>query len=108
MLAGLKLTSGLSRFLEDAMKFNCQKGDVAQVIRADANPDHLGAVVVCEWFQFFEHNGGPGWETSPVLRTASGEEIVWDDRDLRPLRDSDGEDEVLRLVGRPVGEPQAA
>ena len=87
---------------------NCKQGDVAQIIRADANPAHLGAVVVCEWFQWFEHRGGPGWETLPVLKTDDGTIIVWNDRDLRPLRDSDGEDEVLRLVGRPVGTPQAA
>ncbi|GAB1388952.1 MAG: hypothetical protein AMXMBFR78_34230 [Rubrivivax sp.] len=87
---------------------NCKKGDVAQVIRADSDPEHLGAVVVCEWFQCFEHRGGPGWETSPVLRTKDGRGIVWHDGDLRPLRDSDGEDEVLRLAGRPVGTHQAA
>jgi hypothetical protein len=90
------------------MKLNCKNGDVAQVIRADANPAHLGAVVVCEWFQYFEHRGGPGWETNPVLHTDGGAPIVWDDRDLRPLRDSDGQDEMLRLVGCPVGTLQAA
>jgi hypothetical protein len=54
----------------------------------------------------------PGCVVDPPVywhdKSGAALEVMWDDRDLRPLRDNDGEDEVLRLVGRPVGTPQAA
>lgn len=60
--------------------------------------------------------GKPGWEIDMRhvnLVWTSGrtfETDVWaiSDDCLRPIRDSEGEDEVLRLVGRPVGAPQSA
>jgi hypothetical protein len=34
--------------------------------------------------------------------------VLFYDKYLRPIRDADGEDEMLRLVGLPAGAPQAA
>jgi hypothetical protein len=105
----------LSRRWRKEMKLNCKQGDLAVIVRSYAGNE--GAVVTClrlipNWTRPGLRGGwrtGPGWETDRNFVKANGlvDNIVADDQ-LRPLRDSDGEDEVLRLVGRPVGTPQAA
>lgn len=112
------------------MKLNCKQGDLAVIV----NPiESVNAGVIVEVIRpafagdpmgngkgsFQPSVPGPYWiirsigrpllvrmiKTGAVLMT---EETPCPDSRLRPLRDSDGEDEVLRLVGRPVGTPQAA
>ena len=97
------------------MKLNCKQGDIAVIVRSAAGNE--GKIVQClrlemklmacwpDGIQRLE----PQWETDTPLRGCFGrvDRFVADSR-LRPLRDSDGEDEVLRLVGLSAGTPQAA
>ena len=87
---------------------NCKKGDLAFVVRKG----NEGLIVRC-----LSRFDGPwkeskycrGWWVDPPVPNDLGE--VWPkiaDKNLRPIRDSDGEDEMLRLVGRPVGTLQDA
>jgi hypothetical protein len=88
----------------------CKVGDVVQIMRADNDPGCAGRVVRVVALRIAM--GELAWQVDPPVywrdKHGTAFEVMWDDRDLRPLRDSDGEDEVLRLVGRPVGTPQAA
>ena len=97
------------------MKLNCKQGDLAVIVRSYAGNE--GAVVTCRrLIPAWARHGvdgklriGPGWETDRNFVKANGlvDNIVADDQ-LRPLRNSDGEDEMLRLAGLPSGTPQAA
>jgi hypothetical protein len=97
------------------MKLNCKQGDLAVVVRSAAGNE--GAIVTClrlipdwtRWGADGRLRTGPAWETDRQFVKVTGVvDCIVADAHLRPLRDSDGEDEVLRLVGRPVGDPQAA
>ena len=88
---------------------NCKQGDLAVIVRSASGNE--GKIVRClalvmdAWAWGY----GPRWITEPpVIGNAFGTIVPPLDACMRPLRDSDGEDEVLRLVGRPVGTPQAA
>ena len=94
---------------------NCKQGDLAVIVRSSAGNE--GKIVRC--LQFIPRllqlvrNGRfketPGWEIDTPLRGCLGMiDCFISDSQLRPLRDSDGEDEMLRLTGRPVGTPQIA
>ncbi len=89
---------------------NCQKGDIAVIVSVDGHPrlKHLlGRIILCK--QLTIAWDGHAWAYKGRRLRADG--LVCTavpDRWLRPLRDSDGKDEVLRLAGRPVGMPQAA
>lgn len=54
--------------------------------------------------------GDLAWQVEPphYWRDDTGQEfeVMWDDRDLRPLRDGEGQDEMLRLAGLPSSEAQ--
>lgn len=94
---------------------NCKPGDLAVIVRSTCGNE--GKIVRC--VSLFFHPGflqpdfsivaGPAWVVEPPVVGWCGD-VLPGVRDalLRPLRDSDGEDEVLRMVGRPVGTPQAA
>lgn len=94
---------------------NCKQGDLAVVVRSGAGNE--GRVLTClrlasraeckaEGFGWW---AGAVWVTDAALACTYGPTTrLYPDSRLRPLRDGDGEDEVLRLVGRPVGAPQAA
>lgn len=93
------------------MKLNCKQGDLAVIVRSAAGNE--GAVVTClelvaRPYWFAGEMPGPTWRVDRMLRGRAFPTDVVADIQLRPLRDSDGEDEVLRLAGRPVGTPQAA
>ena len=95
------------------MDLNCKVGDLA--IGVSAVPEkqsNIGCVVriMRPW------PGMAGYWEVETLAWAKYEGVPHPpglvckakDACMRPLRDSEGEDEMLRLVGRPVGEPQAA
>lgn len=77
---------------------NCKKGDLAVYVGRDIKC--LGMIVRCvRLFPFAD-----AWMTDPALPKddGSGPALgVWD-KNLRPIRDNDGEDEILRIAGKPV------
>lgn len=90
---------------------NCKPGDLAVIVRCD-NPINLGRIVRCESFNGAANLRGPAgriypgaWRISPALPAWSGPATTTyaPDEFLRPIRGQDGEDEILRLVGRPEG-----
>lgn len=94
---------------------NCKQGDLAVIVRSSCGNE--GKVVHC--IRLFTNTfslpdgalvSGPTWEVDPPVRGWNGL-LIPGVRDalLRPLRDGEGEDEMLRLVGLPnVDAPQAA
>ena len=96
------------------MKMNCKKGDLAVIVRSDAGNE--GKIVRCLRYEpWFSQRVGepPRWIESwlidkPLFGWAGDVTHHIEDYKLRPLRDSDGEDEVLRLVGKPRNERQEA
>lgn len=92
------------------MKLNCKLGDLAVIVRSDSGNE--GAVVVClEMYvgQWANGNYEAGWLVDRWLPCRSGGQTRHvADRKLRPLRDGDGEDEMLRIAGRPADVQQAA
>lgn len=89
---------------------NCKQGDLALILRSAAGNE--GKIVRCVELAgaWSAHDGdGMRWVTDPPVRGLLGERAYPVlDCNMRPIRDSDGDDEVLRLVGRPVGTRQAA
>lgn len=97
------------------MKLNCKPGDLAIVVRSAAGNE--GKIVQClkvhpsgvgGLFRFY----GPVWEIDRPLKTlrktpvgtVEGERFFAPDICLHPIRDNDGEDEMLRIAGRPIAE----
>ena len=77
---------------------NCKQGDLAVIVRGSAFQKYIGHVVQCVTLRC----------TDPAMwaidRSLDGDQIAWimvPDSCLRPLRDSDGEDEMLRIKGKP-------
>lgn len=96
---------------------NCKPGDLAVIVRSLAGLE--GRIVHCMRLadscnfdldgRMVLYDGGPRWVLEKPIVNSDGDTLyTYADARLRPLRDSDGEDEVLRTVGRPVGIPQAA
>ena len=94
---------------------NCKQGDLAVIVRSYAGNE--GKIVQClrfvpNWIRIGADGWeccGPAWEVDRTLPKMTGwRSNIIADSQLRPLRDNDGEDEMLRLVGLPVGTPQAA
>ena len=87
---------------------NCKQGDLAVIVRSAAGNE--GKIVRC--VRMVIEGGtwgyGPRWVTDPSVRgTAMPVQSVLD-ACMRPIRYSDGEDEMLLLVGLPVGTPHDA
>ncbi len=78
------------------MQLNCKKGDLAVIVRSVLGQQ--GRFVTC--LELFEHPlwpGEPCWKVDVELLCGA-----WcHDDQLKPIRDSDGEDEMLRIAGRP-------
>jgi hypothetical protein len=84
---------------------NCKQGDLAVIVRSVAGNE--GAVVTClelvgrpAWYM--KELPGPIWRVDRILRGKLFNTDKVADIQLRPLRDSDGEDEILRIAGRPL------
>mgnify|MGYP006921370785 CR=1 FL=1 len=86
---------------------NCKPGDLAVIVRSQGN--NAGRIVQCVRLHISQAHDVDG---VPLLLTASGPRWVIDrplpgnlqtvpDAILRPLRDSDGEDETLTWAGKP-------
>ena len=86
------------------MKLNCKLGDLAVIVRADIDPEHIGKIVECvEFVPSHPKADVPHWKTKPkLLRKSTGSVLAWADSSLRPIRDNDGEDETLQWVPRKV------
>lgn len=86
------------------MGLNCKQGDLAVIVRSFAG--NHGRIVRC-----VEYIGVLGWRYDGYVPTwRIDRELVTEggtrsaeipDWQLRPIRDNDGEDEILRLVGKP-------
>ena len=100
---------------------NCKQGDLAVIVRSSSG--NVGRIVVClniastgelcRTFGSSMYSYAPIWRIDVAVHwrgSVSGciEVPFITDKAIRPLRDSDGEDEMLRLVGRPVGTPEHA
>ena len=96
---------------------NCKPGDLAVFVKAH-NQENNGLIVRVErWVQAEErysaryYAGRAGWlvvsEGRPMKCVLHDGEVVYTqgavalDYMLKPLRDSDGEDEMLRIAGKP-------
>ncbi len=100
------------------MQLNCKPGDLAVIVRSVAGNEgkiarclrlHTSGTEDLDGKHIRNANGGPRWVVEGDIRSIEGFRLFTvPDAYLRPIRDSDGEDEILRLVGRPVGTPQAA
>lgn len=80
---------------------NCKKGDLAIVIKA-RNPKlkyMIGAVVQC--VEYFKDHKDFGSVWLLDVKSKEGLNLYCQDDFLRPLRDSGGEDEMLRIAGKP-------
>lgn len=85
---------------------NCKPGDLAVLVRSRVWPESVGKIVRCVRFDP-DRNGLPAWRVDkPVGKTKlfEGRNRPGDwiyDANLRPIRDNDEEDEMLRIVGKP-------
>lgn len=75
----------------------CKQGDLAFVVSGK----DAGAVVKC--LQMIGEVGQEKdvWETDKALAWNFGDFFMCPDSILRPIRDNDGQDEMLRIVGKP-------
>lgn len=92
---------------------NCKPGDLAIIVRSESG--NHGCIVECITFyanaKFMGHRDHVNcWGVRGALRNPDrswpaireGVDGVIPDAWLRPLRDSDGEDEMLRIAGKPI------
>ena len=98
---------------------NCKHGDLAVIVRSVARNE--GKIVRClrlhssedfDLYGGYIRSGGPRgvrWVIEGCVFSLEGSRLFTvADAQLRPLRDNDGQDEMLMLVGLPVGTPQEA
>lgn len=75
------------------MKLNCKPGDLAIHVKSDRH-ENLGCIVeVVSYFGFTD--------ASHCWVTKGGSGVLSRDEHLRPLDDSDGDDETLAWSGKP-------
>ena len=80
-------------------EMNCRPGDLAVIVRsAPAFERYVGKIVVVVKRSEIWNDC---WVTDPRLFHFDGFPIDFTDSSLRPIRDSDGEDEMLRIAGKP-------
>ena len=73
----------------------CRKGDLAVIVNAPNFPQYLGRIVTCVAWDVIDRS----WLLD--LIHTDRRPVYGDDRDLRPLRDSDGTDETLSWIDVP-------
>ena len=73
------------------MTKNCKPNDLALVVSGEGT----GRVVECLWS--FVENGENAWAVTPEAEKGKG---YWD-KNLRPLRPDEGDDETLAWAGKP-------
>ena len=85
---------------------NCKPRDLAVFVRSRAG--NLGLIVRCLSFVpagTVLGNGiceSDGWITDVTVMQTRGMRICYaEDKNLRPIRDQDGEDEMIRIAGKP-------
>lgn len=84
---------------------NCKQGDLAVLIRSEF-PERIGKITRC--IKYINAEGVDTWQVDPPVgedRFRRGSIVVgtWGrDSFLRPLRNDPGEDEILRIVGKPT------
>lgn len=74
------------------MSLRCRVGDLAMIVRSNGGPKYLGRIV-----EVVAPCGRNGWYVEPKQDGFMG---VYDDH-LRPIRPDEGEDEILRIAGKP-------
>ena len=90
---------------------NCKQGDLAVIVKAVCK-ENIGKLVVVTAYQFgVELSDGrviDGWLfEGPKMKGMGGVPVtVIPDDFLRPIRDNDGEDEMLRIAGLPNKQPE--
>lgn len=99
---------------------NCKQGDLAIIIKSRAGNE--GKIVRCVRLHDFIDRDINGWPTGiigprwvidrpvPGLTNDGHPNYMFTVADscLRPIRPTDGEDEILRLVGKPINNLQPA
>lgn len=87
---------------------NCKPGDLVRHIGGTlgSKSPNLGKIFrVVRLSDYLNTSSGPVWETDGTLiASPDGWAPFADDEFLRPIRDNDGEDEILRIAGRPIKE----
>jgi len=78
----------------------CKVGDIAFIVRADNDPQHLHKIVTCIHWE--NDRWGGAWNTYPRLKDSEGRIIGWHDDDLQPIRDQPGADETLQWAPVPA------
>ncbi len=86
----------------------CKQGDIAMIVYSKYSPECLGDIVRCVRFEPGP-DGLPAWRIDRKLH--NGKQVGpslkvegdwWGDETLRPIRGRLGEDEMLRIAGKPV------
>lgn len=82
------------------MKF--KSGDLAIIVKAHPiHAQHLGRIVELTSKFRSSITGKIGWTTIPELKSRSGAKLLANEDYLLLIRDQPGEDEMLRIAGKP-------
>lgn len=89
---------------------NCKRGDLAVLIRS--NSGNEGRIVRCVVLEKTSFSTEPlnargitmAWRVDEPFHSLGGICTHIPDDYLRPIRDNDGEDEILRIAGKPATE----
>ena len=94
---------------------NCKPGDLAVIISSDGghNLGKIVRVLQLHWSSEYDLDGarfnksdGPRWILEKPIDNIEGDPLfTFPDAALRPIRDSDGEDESLTWAGKPEAMP---
>lgn len=94
---------------------NCKQGDLAIIVKSRAGNE--GKIVTClrlatteeiSLNRFYDQPLWPVWivdrnlQNANLLGEVNGQSNLAYDATLRPIRDQDGEDEMIRIAGKPL------
>jgi hypothetical protein len=78
---------------------NCKPGELARIVTTPFFKEHLGKIVlIVRAGRRSFVDGSETWETDPILRSPIGNEIIWCDRDLRPIRPGESTKESIEAM----------